>query len=54
MGCREGAQVAATGRNSQALAALVEEITAAGGTAAAFPGDAADDKQVGRDGAPKP
>ena len=43
---REGASVAATGRNEAALTALVEEIAGFGGSAKAFPGDVTDDAAV--------
>jgi 3-oxoacyl-[acyl-carrier protein] reductase len=43
---REGATVAAAARNRQKLDELVAEITAAGGTAAAFATDVADEEQV--------
>jgi NAD(P)-dependent dehydrogenase (short-subunit alcohol dehydrogenase family) len=40
---REGALVAVTARRGDELDALVEEITASGGTAHAFPADITDD-----------
>jgi len=43
---REGATVAAAARNQEKLNELVAEITAAGGKAAAFPVDVADEEQV--------
>eukprot|EP00811_Abedinium_folium_P008220 NODE_17593_length_935_cov_1.837871.p1 GENE.NODE_17593_length_935_cov_1.837871~~NODE_17593_length_935_cov_1.837871.p1 ORF type:complete len:288 (+),score=84.20 NODE_17593_length_935_cov_1.837871:75-866(+) len=45
---REGARIAATGRNKPALAALVKEISKAGGDAKSFPGDLTKDRHVRR------
>ncbi len=45
---KEGAFVAATGRNKAALKTLVEEISKAGGKAKAFPGDVCNDEDVKR------
>jgi NAD(P)-dependent dehydrogenase (short-subunit alcohol dehydrogenase family) len=43
---KEGASVAATGRNEAALAALVEDIASAGGSAKFFAADVTDDAAV--------
>jgi len=43
---KEGATVAAAARNQEKLNALVHEITASGGKAAAFPLDVADEEQI--------
>jgi 3-oxoacyl-[acyl-carrier protein] reductase len=43
---KEGAAVAVTARNQEKLNELVNEITAAGGKAAAFPLDVADEEQI--------
>jgi 3-oxoacyl-[acyl-carrier protein] reductase len=43
---QNGATVAAAARNQQKLAELVSQITAAGGKAAAFPMDVADEEQI--------
>src|SRR5215471_18414549 len=43
---KEGADVAVAARNQEKLNALVNEIAAAGGRAAAFPLDVADEEQV--------
>jgi 3-oxoacyl-[acyl-carrier protein] reductase len=43
---KDGATVAVAARNQEKLHELVNEITAAGGTAAAFPLDVADEEQV--------
>ena len=43
---KEGASVAAAARNQEKLNELVQEITATGGQAAAFPLDVADEEQI--------
>src|SRR5947209_19209487 len=43
---REGASVAVAARNQEKLNELVNEITTAGGKAAAFPLDVADEEQI--------
>src|SRR5215467_9363477 len=43
---KDGASVAVAARNREKLDQLVNEITAAGGKAAAFPLDVADEEQV--------